>query len=219
MEKQRLDDRHVVMVTAPCPGHIIPFTQLARYLQSRGVRVSCFSTGMNYPGVEQNIEDSFRGERILFRPLITADEFVSDEDDHVKYLHVLDDGAMAARFEMAMKSLDVPPPQCIISDLFTAWTQDVADKRGIARHLLCTFPTNVLFLIFAVCIAKPYLHNRVRNHRPWSSESFLSVEWTVLLPPLLICWVVHPRRNWRWPEDPLYISVQCSNIPWLQFEV
>lgn len=149
MTNQQFGDRHVVMVTAPCPGHIIPFTQLARYLLSRGVRVSCFSTGMNYPSLERSMEDSFRGERIQFCSLVPAAECVTIKEDDVKYLHALSDGEMTARLEKAMDTL-VPPPQCIINDGFTGWAQDVADKRGIPKHLYCTMSTNALFLIFAV---------------------------------------------------------------------
>lgn len=157
MTIQQFGDRHVVMVTAPCPGHVIPFTQLARYLLSRGIRVSCFSSGVNYPSLERSMEDTFGDERIQFRSLVPAGECVAIEDDNVKYLHALSDEEMTARFEKAIDTL-VPPPQCIINDGFTGWAQDVADRRGIPKHLYCTMSTNAIFLIFAVTMhSSPYV--------------------------------------------------------------
>lgn len=144
---------HVVIVTVPCPGHIIPAAQVAKYLLALGIRVSCFSTGMNYPSVEHNLLENLHGQRIQFRPLIDASEFVSpgkEITDNIGWMQAPSDGEMTTRLNNILKTL-TPPPQCIISDLLVGWTQDVADGLHIPHHVIYTMPANALLFSFG-CI-------------------------------------------------------------------
>lgn len=143
---------HVVIVTVPCPGHIIPAAQVAKYLLALGIRVSCFSTGMNYPSVEHNLLENLHGQRIQFRPLIDASEFVSpgkEITDNIGWMQAPSDGEMTTRLNNILKTL-TPPPQCIISDLLVGWTQDVADGLHIPHHVIYTMPANALLFSFGV---------------------------------------------------------------------
>jgi hydroquinone glucosyltransferase len=163
---------HVVIITVPCPGHIIPSTQLAKCLMARGVKVSCFSTGINYASVEENLGEEFNHERIRFRPLISPAEFVSpgkDLRDNIDWMQRLSDGAMAVRLEGVVRSLH-PPPACIVTDLLVGWAQDVADKLAIPRHVLFTMPANALLFAFA-CVPGLLSPHAAPLHPPgtWNS--------------------------------------------------
>lgn len=142
---------HVVIVTVPCPGHIIPAMQLAKFLLSRGMKVSCFSTGINYASVERNLREEFNHEAIRFRPLIDPAEFVSPGKEltaNISWMQRRSDGEMAGRFEAVVRAL-TPPPACIVTDLMVGWAQDVADRARIPRHVLYTMPANALLFSFA----------------------------------------------------------------------
>lgn len=163
---------HVVIITVPCPGHIIPSTQLAKCLLARNIKVSCFSTGINYRSVEQNLEEEFNRETIHFRPLINPTEFVSpgkDLTDNISWMQCLSDGDMAARLEEIVHNL-TPPPACIITDLLVGWAQDVAAKLGIPRHVLYTMPANALLFSFG-CVPNLLSPQVAPSHPPgtWNS--------------------------------------------------
>lgn len=170
-----MERRHVVVVTLPCPGHMIPAAQLAKYLLSLGMHVSCFTTGINYPSMERNLEEQYRGEPIKFRSLIEASEFVSPGKvitDNIMWMQAPSDDDMATRLEHVMRTL-TPPPQCIISDMLAGWTQDVANHLHIARHLFYTMPANALLFCFAVldCIPTPILISSLEHFSPFKIEN------------------------------------------------
>ena len=141
----------MVIITVPCPGHIIPSTQLVKYLLGRNIKVSCFSTGINFASVEQNLEEEFNQRRIYFRPLINPTDFVSpskDLTDNISWMQRFSDHDMAVRLEATLRNL-TPPPTCIVTDLLAGWAQDMADRLGIPRHVLYTMPANALLYSFA----------------------------------------------------------------------
>uniref|UniRef100_A0A7I4DW77 Glycosyltransferase N-terminal domain-containing protein n=1 Tax=Physcomitrium patens TaxID=3218 RepID=A0A7I4DW77_PHYPA len=140
-----------IAIATSVKRHIIPSTQLAKYLLSMSIDVCCYSTGINYPTVENQLEEKFGDVRIRFRPLITNSEFVSpgkELTDNVSWMQGPSDGEMAVRLEEIVRNL-TPPPVCIISDLLAGWSQDVADKFRIPRHVLYTMPASALLFSFA----------------------------------------------------------------------
>ncbi|XP_024386159.1 UDP-glycosyltransferase 72B1 [Physcomitrium patens] len=137
---------HVVIITVPCPGHLIPASQMAKHLLSLGMKVSCFNTGINYPSVERHFEEKFGEVKIVFRPLRKENEFVPPGkrlEEHLDWIQHLNDEAMAERLAEALRNL-TPPPACIISDMLVGWSQDVANAFHIPRFLLYTMPANAL---------------------------------------------------------------------------
>lgn len=145
---------HVVIITVPCPGHLIPASQMAKHLLSLGMKVSCFNTGINYPSVERHFEEKFGEVKIVFRPLRKENEFVPPGkrlEEHLDWIQHLNDEAMAERLAEALRNL-TPPPACIISDMLVGWSQDVANAFHIPRFLLYTMPANaLLYMITVMC--------------------------------------------------------------------
>lgn len=144
---------HVVIVSIPPPGHMLPSTELARELLSHGLQVTCFSTGRNFQSLHEKLEGKCKkGMGISFRALVKDSEFASPAGqvkDNLAYMQSLSDEAIAVRLEELMRTL-TPPPCCIISDFLNGWSQDVANNFHIPRHVFFTMPANVLLFILSV---------------------------------------------------------------------
>lgn len=144
---------HVVIVSIPPPGHMLPSTELARELLSHGFKVTCFSTGRNFQSLHEKLEGKCKkGTGINFLALVKDSEFASpagQAKDNLAYMQSLSDETIGVRLEELMRTL-TPPPCCIISDFLNGWSQDVANNFHIPRHVFFTMPAYALLFILSV---------------------------------------------------------------------
>lgn len=143
---------HILLVSIPAPGHILPFTKLADKLVASGYKVTCASTGHVLENLRHGGHDvqgegaNVSGQRMRFQSLLENDE---GEVPTVKletmknWMQKLSDKEMQVKLEEFIERLS-PTPCCIVADMFVGWVQDAADKFGIPKHTLFTMPASTL---------------------------------------------------------------------------
>jgi hypothetical protein len=152
---------HVILVSTPLPGHSIPFLQAAkrlvdegvtityvstddhisqllessnaasRELRSRGVRFVKLRDGLKHPtGLDfHRYVHSLEGERNMIHLL---EEVVVELLQSSHHLKQNGDASSVAAAALQQRST----PCCILYDMFSTWSQEVADNHKLAKHLL-----------------------------------------------------------------------------------
>ncbi|KAH9573565.1 hypothetical protein CY35_01G007700 [Sphagnum magellanicum] len=152
---------HVILVSTPLPGHSIPFLQAAKRLVDEGVTITYVSTDDH---ISQLLESSnaasreLRSRGVRFVKLRDGLKHLSGRD-FVRYVHSLEgernmihlleevvvellqssdhlkqngDASSVAAAALQQRST----PCCILYDMFSTWSQEVADNHKLAKHLL-----------------------------------------------------------------------------------
>lgn len=152
---------HILLVSIPAPGHVLPFTKLADKLVASGYKVTCASTGHVLENLRHGGHDvqgkgtNVTGQRIRFRSLLEKDD--EGEAPTVKlelmkdWMQKLSDKEMQVKLEELIERLS-PTPCCIVADMFVGWVQDAADKFGIPKHTLFTMPASSLASVLMVSV-------------------------------------------------------------------
>ncbi|CAK9254625.1 unnamed protein product [Sphagnum jensenii] len=101
---------HVILVSTPLPGHSIPFLQAAKRLVDEGVTITYVSTDDHISQLLKSIE-------------------LLQSSDHLK-----ESGDASSVAEAALQQRS--KPCCLLYDMFSTWSQEVADNHKLAKHLL-----------------------------------------------------------------------------------
>ncbi|KAH8972797.1 hypothetical protein BDL97_01G010900 [Sphagnum fallax] len=152
---------HVILVSTPLPGHSIPFLQAAKRLVDEGVTITYVSTddhisqllkssnaasrelrsrgvrfvklrdglkhlsGSDFPSYVRSLE----GERNMINLLEEVVVELLQSSDHLK-----ESGDASSVAEAALQQRSTPC--CLLYDMFSTWSQEVADNHKLAKHLL-----------------------------------------------------------------------------------
>ncbi|CAK9857079.1 unnamed protein product [Sphagnum jensenii] len=152
---------HVILVSSPLPGHSIPFLQAAKRLVDEGVTITYVSTDDH---ISQLLKSSsaasreLRSRGVRFVKLRDGFKHLSGSDFH-SYVHSLEgernmihlleevvvellessdhlkesgDASSVAAAALQQRST----PCCLLYDMFSTWSQEVADNHKLAKHLL-----------------------------------------------------------------------------------
>ncbi|KAJ4818571.1 Glycosyltransferase [Rhynchospora pubera] len=134
---------HFIIVPLPVQGHLIPMTDMGYLLAERGICVSLVITRANADRIRPIIERAKESNiSFEFVELSFPNEMFGLPPGCESLDHITDTGLFRAFFD-AIYSLDEPletfidslerPPDCMITDMFNAWTAPVARKFGIPR--------------------------------------------------------------------------------------
>lgn len=145
---------HVVMVPVAATGHHIPMMEFAQQLATYGVTISFLSTDQHTAELEASYGTrDFRSQGLDLR-LVALNDGMSPKMGSGDFMFVMRDVEMEEKMkgwlEKALLSMReaavtedkaIPgPPSCLLVDMFVGWSQDVADKLNIPRHVLYTSP-------------------------------------------------------------------------------
>jgi sinapate 1-glucosyltransferase len=152
---------HVILVSTPLPGHSIPFLQAAKRLVDEGVTITYVSTddhisqllksssaasrelrsrGVRFVKLRDGLKHlsgsdfhsyvhSLEGERNMINLLEEVVVELLQSSDHLK-----ESGDASSVAEAALQQRSTPC--CLLYDMFSTWSQEVADNHKLAKHLL-----------------------------------------------------------------------------------
>jgi hypothetical protein len=152
---------HVILVSTPLPGHSIPFLQAAKRLVDEGVTITYVSTddhisqllksssaasrelrsrGVRFVKLRDGLKHlsgsdfhsyvhSLEGERNMIHLLEEVVVELLQSSDHLK-----ESGDASSVAEAALQQRSTPC--CLLYDMFSTWSQEVADNHKLAKHLL-----------------------------------------------------------------------------------
>ncbi len=152
---------HVILVSTPLPGHSIPFLQAAKRLVDEGVTITYVSTddhisqllkssnaasrelrsrGVRFVKLRDGLKHligsdflsyvrSLEGERNMINLLEEVVVELLQSSDHLKESG---DASSVAAAALQQRST----PCCLLYDMFSTWSQEVADNHKLAKHLL-----------------------------------------------------------------------------------
>ncbi|CAM6045791.1 unnamed protein product [Sphagnum compactum] len=152
---------HVILVSSPLPGHSIPFLQAAKRLVDEGVTITYVSTddhisqllksgnaasrelrsrGVRFVKLRDGLKHlsgsdflsyvrSLEGERNMIHLLEEVVVELLQSSDHLKESG---DASSVAAAALQQRST----PCCLLYDMFSTWSQEVADNHKLAKHLL-----------------------------------------------------------------------------------
>ncbi|XP_024399644.1 UDP-glycosyltransferase 76C1 [Physcomitrium patens] len=126
---------HLLVIPYPARGHNLATLQLARMFLPYGVRIT---VGNIFDNMAQDFLDICRAEdmTVVNLGVRPADHPVNT---NLPYFDVVKrvQGETEQLVERLNADTESPPLTCILSDIFLGWTQDVADKFGIPRYVIC----------------------------------------------------------------------------------
>ncbi|CAM6071635.1 unnamed protein product [Sphagnum tenellum] len=152
---------HVILVSTPLPGHSIPFLQAAKRLVDEGVTITYVSTDDHIsqllkPSSAASQELKSRGVRFVklrdgLKHLSGSDFYiyVHSLEGERNMIHLLEEvvvellessdqlkerGDASSVAEAALQQRSTP--RCLLYDMFSTWSQEVADNHKLAKHLL-----------------------------------------------------------------------------------
>ncbi|CAK9190443.1 unnamed protein product [Sphagnum troendelagicum] len=152
---------HVILVSTPLPGHSIPFLQAAKRLVDEGVTITYVSTddhisqllksssaasrelrsrGVRFVKLRDGLKHlsgsdfftyvhSLEGARNMIHLLEEVVVELLQSSDHLK-----ESGDASSVAEAALQQRS--KPCCLLYDMFSTWSQEVADNHKLAKHLL-----------------------------------------------------------------------------------
>ena len=136
---------HFVMVPLPCPGHLIPKTDMARLFAQRGVIITIITTPLNVirikPIINRAIDSGLPIRLVQLQlPLHEAGlpegcENIDTVPSRGLFRNFFDAvSKLQQPLEQLLEEME-PSPSCIIADKNLAWTGDIATKFHIPRIL------------------------------------------------------------------------------------
>ncbi|KAH7657240.1 UDP-glucosyl transferase 73C protein [Dioscorea alata] len=134
---------HVVLVPLMAQGHIIPMLDLAQLLTERDVHVTFITTPVNASRIKPiivRVHESNLPINFIELPFPCAEtglplgcenlDLVPSVDLQLNFFEA--NQLLALPFEQRLKNL-VPPPSCMINDMWNPWTANVARSLNIRR--------------------------------------------------------------------------------------
>lgn len=199
---------HAVLVPYPAQGHVNPFMQLAKLLQSRGFHITFVNSEFNHRRlIRSKGPDSVKGSED-FRFETIPDGLPPSDCDATQNIPALSYSiqktCLAPFIELLTKlnssALDVPPVTCIVTDGAMGFAIDAAEKLGIP---------GVQFWTASACGFLAYLHYSdlvKRGIVPFGGSTFCHLFICRLF--LFVCFF----GNYKILFIPCRLYIGCANF-------
>lgn len=150
-EKTMPSKPHVVLLTMPAPGHMLPSVALGKALARRGVKVTFLSSGVVSETLRREVEGASAEELDMTLGSVVDDPVLEPDNPRelVPWLMKLSPEEMGHRAVAILESLE-PAPCCLIVDVFLPWSAIVEEKLKIPRHFLITMSAATLAFMLSV---------------------------------------------------------------------
>lgn len=133
---------HVVVVPHSNSGHTIPFLQFARRLASTGILTTVVVSDKHAQELEASENNCNGNYRIV--PLGDKTSLELSHKEWHELVRNTEEQRMIDLLEARIREFGSPSPVCIVHDMFECWTQEVAERLHIAKHLLFVSPASAL---------------------------------------------------------------------------
>ncbi|KAL3624048.1 hypothetical protein CASFOL_032864 [Castilleja foliolosa] len=143
---------HVLVVTYPAQGHVIPVLEFSQWLVRLGVRVTFVNTEFSHKKIINFMSDSDKFEDLT---MVTIPDGLEPGDDrkdlgkNTEALYRVPPGELESLI-LKINGRDEDKIACVIADAPMAWALEVAEKLGIRRAAFWTAPAAVLALSFHI---------------------------------------------------------------------
>ncbi|KAI5321176.1 hypothetical protein L3X38_030247 [Prunus dulcis] len=160
---------HIVLFPFMAQGHIIPFLALAQLLeQKKGCTITLINTPLNIKKLSSSFPPS-SSIRLLEIPFKSSDHGLPPDAENT---HALTHRLI---FKLFQASLSLKPsfkhvmhnlvhernghgrPACIISDIFFAWTTEIAHELGMRHAVFSTVGGFGMACYYSLCLHLPHL--------------------------------------------------------------
>ncbi|KAL4587776.1 hypothetical protein LXL04_000650 [Taraxacum kok-saghyz] len=144
---------HVVIVSYPMQGHVIPLMEFARRLTNEGIKVTFVNTEAIHKVVTSNLEEK-EGDLLHMASISDGLESPEDRKDFRKTLKAMVE-IMPGKLEELVEKIseeDRSKVTCIVADSFMGWVIGVAKKMGIGSAAYC--PSSATTQAILMCAQK-----------------------------------------------------------------
>lgn len=129
---------HIFMFPFMAHGHMIPIVDMAKLFASRGIKITIVTTPLNSISISKSLHNSNSLIQLLILKFPSAEAGLPDSCENADSIPSMD---LLPKFFQAVSLLQAPfeealqknRPDCLVSDMFFPWTNDIADRIGIPR--------------------------------------------------------------------------------------
>ncbi|KGN43909.1 scopoletin glucosyltransferase [Cucumis sativus] len=156
---------HIFMFPFMAHGHMIPIVDMAKLFASRGIKITIVTTPLNSISISKSLHNCSPNSliQLLILKFPAAEAGLPDGCENADSIPSMD---LLPKFFEAVSLLQPPfeealhnnRPDCLISDMFFPWTNDVADRVGIPRLIFHGTSCFSLCSSEFMRLHKPYQH-------------------------------------------------------------
>ncbi|KAK6129132.1 hypothetical protein DH2020_037110 [Rehmannia glutinosa] len=145
---------HVIVVTYPAQGHVIPMLEFSQWLVKYGVRVTFVNTEFSHKTILKSLSESDNIQEVV--NMVPIRDGLKPWEDRNDLRRITESIFSVPPVELESLIIKIKKENgddkiaCVIADGAMAWALEVAGKLGIRRAAFWTAPAAVLALSFNI---------------------------------------------------------------------